>query len=285
MKPQGWPGEKQRHSMSSRGIKTSRLDANLLAKGVKMHGIKNFWVVTKPGTHSVPADVLFDSDISYLLNQIRGGLNESEILGIYADPDEAREATLDTLYFHQIKDTSWEPFVKQWGISYMDLEEFATRMGYDGVGDLTVSLSPEALYKKDELRFVEEFADFGEPYAIEAERRKEPYQTALQREIEAHFSSRGVRSKKVPIPKALKKEYYNPRGMEYKVTAQSFDRQTGQPISDKRAEIIDTRTNSLFQNANTLLEVKEAYERFWNYLRPKSKEIVLVSKVVQQELR
>ena len=50
---------------------------------------EHFWVVTIPTTQSEIGDVCFQCDFAQFALQIRGGLNEKEIVGIYADQDAA----------------------------------------------------------------------------------------------------------------------------------------------------------------------------------------------------
>lgn len=45
--------------------------------------IGNFWVVTVPDKFSIMEDILFKTDVFGLALQLRGGLNGSEIWGIY----------------------------------------------------------------------------------------------------------------------------------------------------------------------------------------------------------
>jgi hypothetical protein len=51
---------------------------------------EKFFVVTKPSPVSTVEDILFPCDFERLMLQIRGGLQEDEIVGIFADEDEAR---------------------------------------------------------------------------------------------------------------------------------------------------------------------------------------------------
>ena len=58
-----------------------------------IHGLpEKFWVVTKPSPVSTLEDILFPCTFPRLMLQVRGGLNEDEIAGIYADETEARKA-------------------------------------------------------------------------------------------------------------------------------------------------------------------------------------------------
>lgn len=59
------------------------------------------------------------------------------------------------------------------------------------------------------------------------------------------------------------------------VLAQSQCRHTGKPIAVARTERVDT-SNSLFASCRTIMDVKEAYEAFWNLLNPNSPQVVFV---------
>lgn len=63
------------------------------------------------------------------------------------------------------------------------------------------------------------------------------------------------------------------------VTAQAFNRATGEPNGVARDETIDLDTNQLFKHCKTWLDVKKAYESFWNDLNPDSEDVVMVSNV------
>ena len=59
---------------------------------MEIHGLpETFWVVTKPSPVSELADICFPCTFERLMLQARGGLNEDEIVGIYADEAEATE--------------------------------------------------------------------------------------------------------------------------------------------------------------------------------------------------
>jgi len=66
---------------------------------------------------------------------------------------------------------------------------------------------------------------------------------------------------------------------EYVVTAQAFNRISGKPTGVSRDEKIDILSNVIFSGASTILEIKAAYENWWNNLNPNSNEIVMVSSV------
>jgi hypothetical protein len=60
---------------------------------MKTYGLpEQFWVVTRPSEFSTAENTLFPSTFDRLMSQVRGGLNEDDITGIYADETEARRA-------------------------------------------------------------------------------------------------------------------------------------------------------------------------------------------------
>jgi hypothetical protein len=69
--------------------------ANMKIQGLPAH----FWVVTTPTPLSGLGDICFQCDFTQFALQVRGGLNENEIVGIYADQQAATqeaEALLQT---------------------------------------------------------------------------------------------------------------------------------------------------------------------------------------------
>ena len=65
---------------------------------MKIEGLpEKFWVVTKPSPVSTLTDVCFACTFPELMNQVRGGLKEDDIVGIYEDEDDARLAARELL--------------------------------------------------------------------------------------------------------------------------------------------------------------------------------------------
>jgi hypothetical protein len=58
---------------------------------------EKFWVVTKSSPVSTLVDIYFPCDFERLMLQVRGGLQEDDIVGIYADEDEARLTGMELL--------------------------------------------------------------------------------------------------------------------------------------------------------------------------------------------
>lgn len=67
--------------------------------------------------------------------------------------------------------------------------------------------------------------------------------------------------------------------MTHQVLAQAFNRKNGLPVGQSRWEEVSIKENPLFKNCKTILDLKNAYESFWNTLNPKSKEIVFVQQI------
>jgi len=63
---------------------------NETAKDGIQDEVGKFWVVTAPAEQSVVQDILFETNIAYLMNQTRGGLREEDILMLTKDGNKAR---------------------------------------------------------------------------------------------------------------------------------------------------------------------------------------------------
>ena len=58
---------------------------------MKLQGLPEwFWVVTVPTLYSSIGDICFRCDFRQFALQVRGGLNENSIVGIYADEAPAQ---------------------------------------------------------------------------------------------------------------------------------------------------------------------------------------------------
>jgi hypothetical protein len=73
----------------------------MMRENMKIQGLPDhFWVVTTPTPVSGLGDICFQCDFAQFALQVRGGLNENEIVGIYADQQAAvqeAEALLQTM--------------------------------------------------------------------------------------------------------------------------------------------------------------------------------------------
>lgn len=65
---------------------------------MNVYGMVNgFWVVTTPSPMSEMGDICFRCTFEQFALQVRGGLKEDDILGIYVDGDDAKEAAAKLL--------------------------------------------------------------------------------------------------------------------------------------------------------------------------------------------
>ena len=51
--------------------------------------VGSFWVVTRPSEISTMEDIVFESNVLHFANQVRGGLYEEEVIGIYKEESKA----------------------------------------------------------------------------------------------------------------------------------------------------------------------------------------------------
>lgn len=59
---------------------------------MKTHGLpETFWFVLSPSPTSTLGDICYECDFERFALQIRGGLNEKEIVGVFVDEAEAKE--------------------------------------------------------------------------------------------------------------------------------------------------------------------------------------------------
>jgi hypothetical protein len=59
---------------------------------MKIHGLpETFWVVASPSPVSQLGDICFECNFRQFALQVRGGLDEDRIVGIFADETEAKE--------------------------------------------------------------------------------------------------------------------------------------------------------------------------------------------------
>ncbi len=66
----------------------------------------------------------------------------------------------------------------------------------------------------------------------------------------------------------------------WRVRGRSYDRDTGIPSGNARQETIQS-DNLLFVKCRNIVDVKTAYEAFWNDLNPDSGDVVFVSSVTK----
>ena len=80
-------------------------------QSMKTHGIpETLWFVVSPTPNSELGDICFECDFERFALQIRGGLDEQKIVGIFADGGEAKE--LAERLLRAIQQPSEEPDVR-----------------------------------------------------------------------------------------------------------------------------------------------------------------------------
>jgi hypothetical protein len=66
---------------------------------MKTHGLpEKFWLVVSPSPNSTFVDICFDCDFEGFARQIRGGLDEAKIIGIFAEANVAAETAKHVLH-------------------------------------------------------------------------------------------------------------------------------------------------------------------------------------------
>ena len=74
------------------GIKQEAIDELIKLENIKViDEIGKFWVVTKPTRNSTMADIVFEADVKYMMNQCRGGLDEEDIMSIFKTKEPAEK--------------------------------------------------------------------------------------------------------------------------------------------------------------------------------------------------
>ena len=66
------------------------------------------------------------------------------------------------------------------------------------------------------------------------------------------------------------------------VRASSFNRMTGERTGAARDEELNLKENKLFIGLSSVLDIKRAYESFWNDLNSNSTDVVFVESVTLQ---
>jgi hypothetical protein len=86
--------------------------------------VGKFFVVTKPRSkNATMEDIVFESDIFYFANQIRGGLKFEDVIGLYKQKSDARREGMEALkaYGSQLKEM--EDAMEDFRTTKKDIEE------------------------------------------------------------------------------------------------------------------------------------------------------------------
>lgn len=86
--------------------------------------IGKFFVTEKPKTKEDKVeDLVFESTVLYFANQVRGGLNEKDVLGIYKQKSDARRAATEAIKAYQDNLKEMESAMNDFRSAKKDIEE------------------------------------------------------------------------------------------------------------------------------------------------------------------
>lgn len=86
--------------------------------------IGKFFVVTKPRSKNTTIeDIVFESDIFYFANQIRGGLKFEDVIGLYKQKSDARREGMDALKAYETQLKEMEDAMEAFRTTKKDIEE------------------------------------------------------------------------------------------------------------------------------------------------------------------
>jgi hypothetical protein len=85
--------------------------------------VGKFFVVTKPSKDSTKDDVLFQSDIFYFANQIKGGLNTEDVVGIYKNKSDANRIATELLKARDTQLDELKASMEEYRTTKKDIED------------------------------------------------------------------------------------------------------------------------------------------------------------------
>ena len=86
--------------------------------------IGKFFVVEKPKTKDNNVDdIVFESTVTYFANQVRGGLNEKDVLGIYKQKSDARRAATEAIKAYETTLKEMEDAMEAFRAAKNDIKE------------------------------------------------------------------------------------------------------------------------------------------------------------------
>ena len=115
-------------------MKTSLLDLlkesteiGELSEGAKhpdlVDEVGKFFVVEKPSKDSTKDDILFQSDIFYFANQIKGGLNTEDVVGIYKNKSDANRIATELLKARDTQLDELKASMEEYRTTKKDIED------------------------------------------------------------------------------------------------------------------------------------------------------------------
>ena len=86
--------------------------------------VGKFFVVEKPRSKNTTIeDIVFESDIFYFANQIRGGLKFEDVIGLYKQKSDARRMGMDALKEYETQLKEMEEAMDSFRSTKKDIEE------------------------------------------------------------------------------------------------------------------------------------------------------------------
>lgn len=85
--------------------------------------VGKFFVVEKPSKDSTKDDILFQSDIFYFANQIKGGLNTEDVVGIYKNKSDANRIATELLKARDTQLDELKASMEEYRTTKKDIEE------------------------------------------------------------------------------------------------------------------------------------------------------------------
>ena len=85
--------------------------------------VGKFFVVEKPSKDSTKDDILFQSDIFYFTNQIKGGLNTEDVVGIYKNKSDANRIATELLKARDTQLDELKSSMEEYRTTKKDIED------------------------------------------------------------------------------------------------------------------------------------------------------------------
>lgn len=86
--------------------------------------VGKFFVVEKPRSKNTTIeDIVFESDVFYFANQIRGGLKFEDVIGLYKQKSDARREGMEALKAYEIQLKEMEDAMEAFRTTKKDIEE------------------------------------------------------------------------------------------------------------------------------------------------------------------
>jgi len=85
--------------------------------------VGKFFVVEKPSKDSTKDDILFQSDIFYFVNQIKGGLKSENVVGLYKNKSDANRIATELLKARDTQLDELKASMEEYRTTKKDIED------------------------------------------------------------------------------------------------------------------------------------------------------------------